>query len=69
MYGDRVNQVDVRFSKLLRYRQTRTAVTFDLFNLLNANPVLTQNNSYSSWLTPLSILQPRFLKLGVQFDF
>jgi hypothetical protein len=69
MYGDRVNQLDMRFSKAVRFHQARTAFNVDIFNLLNANPVLTLNNSYSSWQTPLSILQSRFVKLGVQFDF
>ena len=73
LYGDRVNQTDLRFSKLVRYGQSKTAITVDLFNLFNANPVLTLNNTYSAtnsiWQTPLSILQSRFVKLGVQFDF
>ncbi len=73
LYGDRVNQIDLRFSKALRYGQTRTALNVDIFNLLNTNPALTVNNTFSpsntSWQSPLSILQSRFVKLGVQFEF
>jgi hypothetical protein len=70
MYGERVNQLDFRFSKVIRFNQSRTSLNFDVFNMLNSSAVLTQNNSYTGpWQTPLSILQARFIKLGVQFDF
>jgi hypothetical protein len=42
----------------------------DLYNSLNANPVLALNNTYGSqWQRPTQILQGRLLKLGVQIDF
>ena len=41
LYGDRVNQVDMRFAKVLRFGRTRTLVGLDLYNLFNANPGLT----------------------------
>jgi hypothetical protein len=72
-YGDRVNEIDMRFGKILRFGGTRADVGFDLYNILNAAPVLTYNQSYSptttTWLTPTSVLQPRFWKFSVQFDF
>ena len=36
-YGDRLNQVDLRFGKLLRFSGTRTLVALDLFNAFNTN--------------------------------
>ena len=69
MYGDRVNQLDFRFSKAVQFSGVKTAFNVDIFNVGNANPVLTLNNAFSSWLTPLSILQSRFVKFGVQVDF
>ena len=73
LYGDRVNEVDMRFGKILKFGRTRTDIGFDLYNILNAAPVLTYNQSYSptttTWLTPTSVLQPRFWKFSVQFDF
>jgi hypothetical protein len=70
MYGDRVNQLDLRLSRVLKFRQTRTALTLDVFNLLNSHPILTQNNAFAGpWQTPLSILQSRFAKIGVNVDF
>jgi hypothetical protein len=73
LYGDRVNEFDIRLAKILRFGGTRTNVGFDLYNILNAAPVLTYNLNYSptntTWLTPTAVLQPRFWKFSVQFDF
>jgi hypothetical protein len=73
LYGDRVNQLDLRFSKLLRFGRTRTRISADLYNALNANPVLTYNETYSptttSWLAPRTVLAARVVKIGASFDF
>jgi hypothetical protein len=69
MYGERLNQLDLRFGKILRFGRTRTNVGVDVFNALNANPVLTENSAYAAWRTPLSILQPRYFRFSAQFDF
>ena len=37
MYGDRLNSVDLRLGKILRYGSTRTLVSLDVFNLFNSN--------------------------------
>ena len=56
LYGDRANQLDLRFAKNLRFGGTRTNVGLDVFNILNSNPVLTYNQGYSpttsTWLRP-----------------
>jgi hypothetical protein len=69
MYGDRLNQLDLRFSKIVRYGRTRTRFNVDVYNALNSNAVLTQNNNFGAWQQPTLILMARFAKLGVQFDF
>jgi hypothetical protein len=74
LIGDRLNQVDFRVAKIFRFGTTRTQVNFDLYNLFNTNPALTENAQYESWRpgvgrTPMSILQARFFKIGAQFDF
>jgi hypothetical protein len=69
-YGERYNQLDLRLGKLLRFGRVRTTVNLDLYNVLNANTVLTQNNTYgAAWQRPNSILLARFAKIGAQFDF
>jgi hypothetical protein len=69
MYGERLNQLDLRFAKILRFGRTRTTINLDLYNALNANPVLTQNNNFAAWQVPLSILDARLFKISGQFDF
>ena len=72
LYGDRVNQFDLRFAKILRFGRTRTNVGFDVYNVMNAAPVLTYNQAFvpnGAWLTPTSVLQPRFFKFSAQIDF
>jgi hypothetical protein len=69
MYGERVNQLDLRVAKILNVGRTRTALSFDLYNLLNVNPVNAYNVNFATWLRPLRILQARFAKVGVQLDF
>jgi hypothetical protein len=72
LYGDRVNQFDVRLAKILRLGRTRTNVGFDIYNVTNSAPVLTYNQNFvpgGQWLTPTSVLQPRFVKFSAQVDF
>jgi hypothetical protein len=69
MFGDRVNQVDLRIAKLLRYAGDRIMLNVDIFNALNANPVLTENSSFAVWRTPTDILTARFVRFSVQYDF
>ncbi len=77
VWGDRVNEVDLRIAKVLRFGRTRTSVGVDIFNLINSAAVLTYNQTYNpnvlsgpgAWLQPLSVLTPRFVKIGAQIDF
>ena len=69
MYGERLNQLDLRFAKIFKFGRTRTALNLDLFNAFNGNTVLTVNNNFASWLQPQGILQARLTKISVQFDF
>jgi hypothetical protein len=69
LFGDRLNQLDLRFSKIVRYGRTRTRFNVDIYNALNSNAVLTLNNNFGAWQQPTVILLARFVKLGVQFDF
>jgi hypothetical protein len=78
---ERQNQLDMRFGKIVRLGRTRTSLNFDIFNVTNANTVLTRNNALSKtpgagiqnatntlWI-PASILQARFFKISATFDF
>jgi hypothetical protein len=72
MYGDRINQLDFRVAKILRFGRSRSMVALDLYNALNSSAVLTYNNAFvpgGTWLQPLTILTPRFLKVTAELNF
>jgi hypothetical protein len=69
MYADRTNQLDLRFSKILRYGRTRATTGVDIYNALNASSVMSLNNAFANWQQPQSILPARFAKVVLQFDF
>jgi hypothetical protein len=72
LYGDRVNEFDIRIAKILRFGRTRTNVGVDIYNLLNANPALTYNPAFTAttpWPRPTGVLIPRFAKISAQIDF
>ncbi|MEO8259423.1 MAG: hypothetical protein ABI868_18900 [Acidobacteriota bacterium] len=77
VWGDRVNALDLGVAKILRFGRTRNTIGVDLYNVTNSAAILTYNQSFNpatttgsqAWLAPLSVLTPRFLKIGVQIDF
>jgi hypothetical protein len=69
MYGERLNQLDMRVAKLLGFGRRRTSVNLDVYNVLNSNAVQVESNVYTTWRRPQSILVPRFAKISVQLDF
>jgi hypothetical protein len=78
LYGDRLNEIDLRVAKILRFAGRRVNVGLDIYNITNSAAVLTYNQTFvlptaanprGSWLTPTSVLQPRFFKISAQIDF
>jgi hypothetical protein len=68
-YVDRSTQMQLRVAKILRFGGTRATASVDIYNLFNSNAVLTQNNSFASWQQPFSILNARWAKVVLQYDF
>ncbi len=71
MYGDRLNQLDVRVAKTLRYGRSRTLFALDIYNALNSSAVLTYNSTFvpgGTWLQPLTILTPRFIRITAELE-
>ena len=76
VYPDRINSLDLRAAKLLRFGRTRTNVGFDFYNLFNSNTGTAYNQVFdpppsngAAWLRPTSILGPRFARFNVTVDF
>ena len=69
LYGDRVNQVDLRIGKILRFGQRRAVVNFDLYNVFNSGAVLIESTAYATFRSPQFVMTPRFVKVSAQLDF
>jgi len=69
LYGDRVNQVDLRIGKILRFAQRRTALNLDVYNVLNSSAVLTESTAYGTFRVPQIVMVGRFVKVSAQVDF
>jgi hypothetical protein len=71
-YGDRINQLDFRVAKILRFGSTRSTVSLDLYNVANANAVLTYNQTFvpnGNWLQANSILTGRLARISAEFSW
>jgi hypothetical protein len=69
VYGERLNQLDVRFAKILRLGGNRATLNLDLYNALNGNAVIQQSNVYGNWQQPQGILVGRSVKVSAQYGF
>jgi hypothetical protein len=70
LYGDRLNQFDLRFTKIVGVGYGRVDLNVDLYNAFNSDAILTQLNTFGPvWGLPLSVIQPRFVKFSARWDF
>ena len=49
-----INQLDLRFTKVLKYGRTRTKISLDMYNALNSAPILTYNQTYNPATTDVA---------------
>ena len=68
-YTDRRQELDMRIGKVLKFSNTKSVVSIDLFNALNTSPMIIQNQAYASYLRPVEILNARLIKFSWAFDF
>jgi hypothetical protein len=76
---NRRTQIDMRFAKILRFKEKRVDVGVDLSNLLNTNYATTYEPGYQysvnntllgdKWNNPTAIYTPRFVRWNVTVDF
>jgi hypothetical protein len=78
LYGDRINQLDFRVAKILRFSGKRAMLALDMYNALNANPILTYNAAFVPslpWPQPRSfagagaVLTGRLFRISAEFNF
>jgi Carboxypeptidase regulatory-like domain len=69
-YLKRWTQVDLSLRKGFTFGKQRFEGALDMFNALNSNVVLAQNQSFGATLDqPSQILQPRLLRVSAQWKF
>jgi hypothetical protein len=68
-YLPRVNQLDLTVSKGFQLGRVRVSPEVSLFNMLNANPVLSQTTTFPNLGTPLRILDGRLIRFQAQLRF
>jgi hypothetical protein len=72
LYGDRINELDVRVGKIVRLGTARAGLAVDIYNALNSSAILTYNPAFvpgAAWLRPLTILTPRLFRITANVDF
>jgi hypothetical protein len=73
MYSDKINQIDLRLAKIMRWKSHRAQVGLDLYNLTNTSVATNMNFAYAPppglWQQPTDILPARFIKFSMQLDF
>jgi hypothetical protein len=66
----RGTQIDFRVSRRFVLNGARIEPQFNVFNLMNANDVLSMTTRYGpAWQNVTGVLPPRMVKLGIQVDF
>ena len=69
-YGDRIDQVDMRIGKLLRFGRTRTNLSLDIVNMFNSNDNLSYGTLFNAtWPATTAVLVPRLFRINASFDW
>jgi hypothetical protein len=69
-YGDRLNQIDLRFTKIVNVGKGRIDFNVDLYNAFNSDAVIGEIGSIGPvWRLPITVIQPRFVKFAARWDF
>jgi len=72
MYGDRLNEVDLRIGKRLKIAGRRLTLGAEVYNVLNSSAVLTYNSAFvpgGTWLQPTAIMTPRTGRFTAEVGF
>ena len=66
----RLNQLDLRFTKIINFSGARVRAWFDIFNIFNANYVSFVDDNYADNFPRITqIMNGRLFKVGGQFDW
>ena len=70
LYGDRMNQFDLRFGKTIRFAGSRRITpSLDIYNMLNSSAALAEATTYSQFRVPTRVVGGRMAKFTVLMNF
>jgi hypothetical protein len=73
VYGERITQLDLRFSRFFPIGRTRLQGNFDIYNISNSSTVLNEQTRYSlannAWRNVIQVMGGRLLKFSAQLTF
>lgn len=69
LYGERMQQLDLRVGKILYFAGTRTNINLDIYNALNADAILLENANMATFRRVDRILLGRVVKISASFGF
>jgi hypothetical protein len=80
LFGERVTTFDVKVAKNIRFSGRRLNVGVDVYNVVNSDAISSYNTNFvidnpateaneNTWLNPMGLVSPRFLRLQIQFNF
>ena len=59
-----------RYPETIDWLRGKLEADLDLYNLGNSDAILAQNNTFgATWTRPTLVIQPRFVKFTVRYDF
>jgi len=69
-YGDRLNQIDLRVTKIVSVGRGRVDLSVDFYNAFNSDAVITEISAFGpAFRRPTTVIQPRFVKFAARWDF
>jgi hypothetical protein len=79
-YGERVTVFDLKVAKIIRFGGRRLNIGADVYNFLNSDAITSYNANFvndnpatpaneNTWLQPMGLVSPRFVRMQVAFSF
>jgi hypothetical protein len=81
IYGESTTYADMKFAKNIRFSGRRLQLGVDVYNIFNSDAIQSYNGNFvvdnpsteavetNTWLQPISLISPRYIRFQVQFDF
>lgn len=70
LFLERVNQLDLRVTKVFEAGAARVRVMLDIYNALNARTILSVSQSFgAAWQRPVQAMPGRIFKFGATYQF